>query len=62
MTQLDWLNAIEKRRDPETSGDSGLRDLAAAFAILESALSGEAVHVDDVLDGRLAEYQQQIEV
>jgi 1,5-anhydro-D-fructose reductase (1,5-anhydro-D-mannitol-forming) len=62
LTQLDWLNAIEKRRDPETSGESGLQDLAAAFAILESARSGEAVHVDDVLDGRLAEYQQQIEV
>src|SRR5690606_514341 len=31
LNQLDWLQAIEKKRTPETSGQEGLRDLAAAY-------------------------------
>lgn len=62
LAQIDWLDAITEGRDPDTSGESGLRDLAAAFAILESAESGQGVQIDDVLEGRVAEYQQRIEV
>lgn len=43
VAQWDWLAAIEAGRDPETSGRSGLADLSAAQAILDSARSGERV-------------------
>ncbi len=61
LNQLDWLQAIRERRHPETSGDEGLRDLAAAFAILESAHLRRTVEVAEVLDGSLREYQRPID-
>lgn len=61
LSQLDWLDAVRCRRPPETSGREGLRDLAAAFAILESAHCGRRVEVDEVLSGELREYQRPID-
>lgn len=61
LNQLDWLRAIQERRPPETSGREGLRDLAAAYAILESSHAGRTVEVAEVLDGELAEYQRPID-
>jgi hypothetical protein len=58
---LDFLRAIEAQRDPEASGREGLLDLAAAFAICESATVGRPVSVNDVLDGRVAAYQTEID-
>jgi hypothetical protein len=48
-------------RPPETDGREGLRDLATAFAVLESQQAGRRVLVDDVLAGRLAEYQRPLD-
>lgn len=61
LNQLDWLQAIKERRDPETSGLEGLRDLAAAYAILESNKAGRRVTVEEVLNGSLREYQTPID-
>ncbi len=61
LNQLDWLQAIRDRREPETSGREGLRDLAAAYSILESAHAGRRVEVAEVLDGSLREYQRPID-
>jgi predicted dehydrogenase len=61
IQQLDWLRAIERRTDPETSGREGLRDLACAFAILESSALGRQVSVDEVLDGSIDGYQREID-
>lgn len=58
---LDWLRAIRAGGQPETSGREGLRDLATAFAIMESATAGGPVRVEDVLAGRVAAYQQEID-
>jgi len=58
---LDWLRAIRRGGQPETSGLEGLRDLAVAFAILESSAAGGPVRVADVLGGRLRAYQQPID-
>lgn len=58
LSQLDWLEAIRLKRQPETSGWEGLRDLAAAYAILESAQLGRRVEVAEVLSGELREYQR----
>jgi predicted dehydrogenase len=61
LSQLDWLEAIRLKRRPETDGWEGLRDLAAAFAILESAKLGRSVDVAEVFDGKLREYQRPID-
>ncbi|MBV9357980.1 MAG: hypothetical protein JO023_20915 [Chloroflexi bacterium] len=58
---LDFLRGIEQGRDPEASGAEGLLDLAASFAICESSLLGRPVRVGEVLQGRVAEYQADID-
>jgi predicted dehydrogenase len=60
IQQLDWLRAIEEGGDPETSGEEGLRDLACAFALLESATLGQRVTLEDVLSGEVEAYQEEI--
>ncbi|MBX6770427.1 MAG: Gfo/Idh/MocA family oxidoreductase [Chloroflexi bacterium] len=57
----DFLRAIERGGQPEMSGEQGLRDLAASFAILESARAGGPVRVEDVLAGRVREAQRPID-
>lgn len=61
ISQYDWLQAITNGTDPETSGMEGLRDLAAAFAMLESSALGQTVAVDDVLHSRIDAYQREID-
>jgi hypothetical protein len=61
LGSLDFLRAIAAARDPEASGQEGLYDLAAAYAICESASVGRPVSVNDVLDGRVAAYQAEID-
>jgi predicted dehydrogenase len=61
LSQHDWLQAIRQRCQPETSGREGLRDLAAAYAILESAQARRTVEVAEVYDGSLREYQRPID-
>jgi predicted dehydrogenase len=58
---LDWFQAIRAGQSPEMSGDEGLRDLATAFAIMESATAGGPVRVADVLAGRVNAYQRDID-
>jgi predicted dehydrogenase len=58
---LDWLGAIRRGGQPEASGAEGLRDLATAFAILESATAGGPVRVADVLAGTVDAYQREID-
>jgi predicted dehydrogenase len=61
IQQLDWLRAIERGADPETSGREGLRDLACAFAILESSALGRQVALDEVLSSAVDGYQREID-
>ena len=61
LAYLDWLRAIRAGRQPETSGAEGLRDLATAFAISESAAAGHLVAVADVLSGAVDGYQREID-
>lgn len=49
------------RKKPEVDAWEGLRSLGLCMAIYESALSGKAVHVDDVISGRIAAYQAPID-
>jgi len=63
----DWLRAIRERREggsaseAETSGEEGLRDLAASFAIVESSLAGCTVSTADVLSGQVDAYQRDLD-
>ena len=61
MTHYDWLDAVRRRRPPETSGREGLADLACAFAVLESAETRRCLEVEEVASGRVRMYQQSID-
>ena len=60
IQQYDWLQAIKQGGQPETDGDEGMRDLAAAFAIIESCKLRRAVTLDEVLTGAVDGYQAEI--
>jgi predicted dehydrogenase len=61
LETLSFLNAIEHGAPSETDGKEGLRDLAASFAILESAAVNRPVTVDEVESGAVAVYQKEID-
>ncbi len=61
LTQYDWLEAVRRRCQPETSGREGLMNLACAYAVLESARAGRRVEVEEVAGGALREYQRRID-
>lgn len=61
IQHLDWLQAIEQGRDPETSGREGLHDLACAFGVLESSRLGRQVTLAELLSGETAVYQAEID-
>ena len=57
LEKYDFLTAIESGREPEMTGEEGLKDLAAAFAVLESSHAGCAAKVADVESGAVSAYQ-----
>jgi len=61
LAQYEWLDAVRNRRAPETSGRDALRNLACAFAVLESAQVGRRVTIDEVVAGQLREYQRAVD-
>ena len=61
VSQYDWLRGIEQGKDPETSGQIGVNDLAAAYAMIESSHLGRTVTMDEMLSGEVANYQQEID-
>ena len=61
LGQYDWLDAIRHHRAPESSGEEGLANLAASFAILESSHAGRPVSFDEVLRGTLRDFQKPID-
>ncbi|MEW6355562.1 MAG: Gfo/Idh/MocA family oxidoreductase [Planctomycetota bacterium] len=60
LEKLDFLQAIEENRDPEMHGLQGLRDLAVAYTVLESAAAGRMVRVQEVESGEVEKYQREI--
>lgn len=61
LSQLDWLRAVGAGDQPECSGEEGLRDLACAYAVVESAKAGRKVSVEEILSGSLRDYQKPID-
>lgn len=56
----DFLDAVIKRRRPELDGWDGLYAEAISIAFFESTVSGSAVKVDDVINGKVEVYQREI--
>ena len=61
LEALDWFAAIESGNPAEVDGPAGLRDLAAAFAILESDVARREVTIESVLNGEIDAYQRPID-
>ena len=61
IQQYDWLEAIARGGQPETDGEEGLRDLAAAFGIIESSHLGRTVTMDELLSSNVCGYQKEID-
>ncbi len=61
IQQHDWLRAIERGGQPETDGEQGLRDLAAALGMIESSLLGRTVAMEELLSGAVRGYQLEID-
>jgi predicted dehydrogenase len=60
LETLEFLRAIKEGREMETSGQEGLRDLAASYGIIESSLLNAPVRVDDVESGKIKRYEAEI--
>jgi predicted dehydrogenase len=58
----DFADAIIDDRAPEVTGVEGLRALAVIYAFLESARSGGAVEIADLLDGAPSTYLDELEL
>ena len=61
IQQYDWLEAIGRGGQPETDGEEGLRDLAAAFGMIESSQLGRTVSIEELLSGEVSGYQREID-
>jgi predicted dehydrogenase len=60
LETLDFLNAIFEGRDSEISGKEGLKDLAVAFAIIESSFLERSLLVEDIKIGKTSFYESDI--
>jgi len=58
---LDFVDAIRTGSPLQTGAAEGTRDLATAYAMLESSLAGGPVRVEQVLAGSVAAYQHEID-
>ena len=57
---LDFFQAIREGRAMVTSAVEGTRDLAVSFAALESSHTGRWVRVEDVFQGIVGSYEEEI--
>ncbi len=56
----DFLDAIQNDRQPEVTGELGMKAKAICESIFESAACGKSVKYDDVLSGKIDAYQRPI--
>jgi predicted dehydrogenase len=61
VEQADFVDAIVQDRDPEVTGEIGMRSLALVLGFLESELLGRMVSMDEMLQGKPMLYQTKIE-
>jgi predicted dehydrogenase len=58
----DMTSAILDDRAPEVTGVDGLRDLALAYGFIESERLGRIVRTEELLDGTVSAYQDELEI
>jgi predicted dehydrogenase len=58
----DFAESILSDREPEVTGQMGLRSLALAYGFLESDRLGRFLRTEELLSGQNLPYQQEIEV
>lgn len=61
VEQADFVAAIVEDRDPEVSGEMGMRSLALVLGFLESELLGRILSIDELLESDQMPYQTKIE-
>lgn len=57
----DFVDAMDKGRQPELTGEDGMKSKAVALAMYESNLSGQWVRVEDVISGKVNAYQKPLD-
>ena len=57
----EFAQAVESGNPPEVDATAGMKALALSYALLESGEVGAPVSLDDVMEGRVAEYQRSID-
>lgn len=57
---LDFIDSVRDNRRPETEAYDGMMAVAMIYSALESSLSGEAVKLDDIVNMKIQDYQNQI--
>ena len=57
----EFAQAVESGNPPEVDATVGMKALALSYALLESGEVGAPVSLDDVMEGRVAEYQRSID-
>ena len=60
LEQYDFFDAIRSHRKTEVNGREGLKDVAMAYAVVESAFRGESVRYRDVENCVVENYQRTI--
>jgi predicted dehydrogenase len=58
---LDMVQAAESGGQPEVGPQEGMDALALAYAMMESGVSGVPVTVEDVAEGRVSDFQDDID-
>ncbi len=58
---LDMVRAAETGDDPEVGPQAGMDALALAYALIESRVAGLPISVEDVAEGRVSEFQDEID-
>jgi predicted dehydrogenase len=58
---LDFINSVQLDKRPETDAYDGMIAVALVYSALESSLCGQAVDLNDVLNMKIQEYQNQID-
>lgn len=57
----EFVDCIRKQEAPEVGPDEGLVGLAISAAVYESALLGQAVRIEDMIESRIDAYQRPID-
>lgn len=61
IEQADFVDAVQNNREPEVTGEQGVRSLALIFGLLEAERLNRMVTLDEVLQRRDLPYQMEIE-